>query len=64
MCTIFQTSRFRKNVKRAKKRYYDLAKLKAAIQTLAHGELLDPSYRDHPLKGEYEGCRDCHPAFG
>lgn len=63
MLTIIQTSRFKKDMKRAKKRGYDFSEFKAVVQTLARGEELHPKYKDHPLKGEWEGCRDCHLAF-
>lgn len=26
----------------------------------AHGEQLEPKYKDHSLKGEFKGLRDCH----
>ena len=32
------------------------------IKKIAKGEKLDTKYRDHALKGNYEGCRECHVA--
>jgi mRNA interferase YafQ len=34
--------------------------LLAVLITLAAGEPLDAVYNDHPLKGKYAGCRECH----
>jgi len=31
-----------------------------AIKMIAAGETLAESYKDHPLKGKYTGCRECH----
>jgi mRNA interferase YafQ len=27
---------------------------------LCKQEQLDPKYHDHPLRGNYKGCRECH----
>ena len=34
--------------------------LKIVIKMLADGEELPEKYRDHPLKGDYKGHRECH----
>lgn len=34
--------------------------LTSVIDSLASGEPLPPRFRDHPLKGGYAGCRECH----
>lgn len=57
---IVPTSIFKKDLKTAKKRGYDLSLLKAVIDTLAEGKPLDEKYKDHNLIGEYKGCRECH----
>jgi mRNA interferase YafQ len=54
------TGKFKKDVKRLKKRGYDLSLLKVAVNMLANGETLPKQYRDHPLKGNRKGYRDCH----
>jgi mRNA interferase YafQ len=38
----------------------DMAKLRALIEFLAAGKPLPARCRDHPLKGEFAGFRDCH----
>ena len=60
MYTLKPTRRFEKDVKRISKRGYNIDLLAEAIKKLANGEVLDESYRDHPLKGIYIGCRECH----
>ena len=34
--------------------------LKNAINILARGEELPAKYKDHPLKGNFVNCRECH----
>ena len=60
MYIVKPTTRFQKDVKLAAKRGYKLDLLTAAIKTLAAGGTLGESYKDHPLKGKYTGCRECH----
>ena len=60
MRTFSRTSQFKKDVKLAGRRGKDLAKLKAAIALLIDGEVLPPQYKDHPLRGNFAGSRDCH----
>jgi len=62
MYIVKPTTRFRKDLKQADKRGYDLDILTSIIKTLAKGEVLDAKYNDHPLKGEYRNCRECHIA--
>ncbi len=57
---IVPTSMFKKDLKLAKKRGYDLSLLDKVIDTLAKGQPLDEKYRDHNLVGNYKGCRECH----
>lgn len=60
MYEIVPSNQFRKDLKLAQKRGYDLSKLKAVISTLASGEALEPRYRDHLFTGNYGGFRECH----
>ena len=60
MRTFSRTTQFKKDVKRAEKRGKDLSKLKAALELLIEGDPLPPEYKDHPLRGNFTGCRDCH----
>ena len=57
---IQRTSQFKKDYKAAKKRGLDLSKLRTVIEILADGEQLPEQYLEHPLKGNYKGCLECH----
>ena len=54
------TSQFKKDINLAKKQGKNIDKLFEVIQQLANGETLDEKFRDHPLSGNYKGCRECH----
>ena len=60
MYNVKPTSKFQKDLKRIKKRGYDLSLLTDVIQKLASGKSLTPQNKDHYLIGNYEGCRECH----
>lgn len=57
---IRPTSRFQKDMKRVKKRGYDIFLINEVIKRLAMGESLPEKNRDHTLSGEFSGCRECH----
>ena len=60
MRTFSRTSQFKKDVKRAEKRGKDMAKLQVVLELLNDGEPLSAEFRDHPLRGNFAGSRDCH----
>ncbi len=60
MKTIFETSQFRKDLKKIKKRGKDIHKLKEVVRQIANGEILAARHRDHALIGSRGGSRDCH----
>ncbi len=60
MLKIRPTTKFQKDLKRIKKRGYDISLLTDVIKMLAVGKPLPQKYRDHPLIGNYDGCRECH----
>lgn len=60
MYTAKPTTKFSKDLKRIERRGYNMALLTDVIKRLAKGEKLDPKHNDHALKGNYEGCRECH----
>lgn len=55
---IATTKRFDKEY--AKLSPSDREIVKKVINRLAKDEILEPKYKDHPLKGDYLGFRDCH----
>jgi mRNA interferase YafQ len=58
--TFSRTNQFKKDIKRAEKRGKDLAKLKATLERLIEGAPLPLECRDHPLREDFAGTRDCH----
>lgn len=54
------TSRFKKDLKQAKKQGKDIEKLFDIVEKIAKNEKLDEKYRDHPLAGNFKGSRECH----
>ena len=54
------TARYRKNRRALVKRGYDMSKLELTIDLLLSGDPMPPKYKDHPLKGNYKGFRECH----
>jgi mRNA interferase YafQ len=57
--TFSRTNQFKRDVKRAKKRGKDVAKLKALLERLIAGGPLPAECGDHPLRGDFAGSRDC-----
>jgi mRNA interferase YafQ len=58
--TFSRTTQFKKDVKRAAKRGKDLSELQVILDLLIEGNPLPPEYKDHPLRGNFAGSRDCH----
>jgi len=54
------TSKFQKDIKRAKKQGKGVNKFEAIARALVAEEPLDPVHRDHKLIGAYAGRRECH----
>ena len=57
---IVQSAHFKKDLKLARKRGYNLLLMGEVVDTLAAGEKLAEKYNDHALSGNYIGCRECH----
>ena len=57
---IKPTSLFKKDLKKAQKRGYNMELLAEVVRLLASGETLPEKNKDHALSGEYSGCRECH----
>ncbi|MDR2896676.1 MAG: type II toxin-antitoxin system YafQ family toxin [Propionibacteriaceae bacterium] len=55
-----QTSQFKRDLKRLRKRGADLSLLDAAVSLLLKGDELPSGYRDHVLFGDYAGAHECH----
>jgi mRNA interferase YafQ len=53
-------NKFEKDLKRISKQGKNLKELNKVITSLIHRIPLDKKYTDHPLKGKYSDCRECH----
>lgn len=60
MLNVVLSNRFKKDLKVAAKRSYNLALLDEVINTLASRQTLPEKNRDHSLSGDYIGFRECH----
>lgn len=54
------TGKFKKGLKLAKKRGLNIALLENVVEKLLNGIPLEEKYRDHELRGNYKGFRECH----
>lgn len=57
---VTQTTQFKKDVKKLRKRGKDLGKLTNVLELLVSGADLPDRLRDHSLTGNWAGWRDCH----
>lgn len=60
MKTFRLTSAYKKDLKRIARRGYDLALLVNVLNAVGEDRQLPAARRDHPLKGEWKGWRECH----
>ena len=57
---VSATRQFEKDVKTAKRRGLDVSKLTDVVDKLSDGEKLSAKHKDHALKGDHKGKRECH----
>ena len=57
---LILTGKFKKSLKLARKRGLDITLLENIVSMLQNNIPLAEKYRDHELKGEYLGFRECH----
>ena len=60
MMEIKTTSKFKKDLKQAKKKGLNIALLQKVVDDLAAGKKLDERHHDHALVGEWVSFRECH----
>ena len=60
MLSVVRSSRFKRDVKRAKARGKDLGKLRLLLESLIRQAPLAVRHRDHPLRGIWKGYREAH----
>lgn len=62
MLKLSTTTRFNKDLKLCQKRNYNLNLLYNIVNTLRIPAALPPKNKDHDLKGNFNGKRECHIA--
>ncbi len=60
MLKVVASGKFKKDLKLAIKRGYNMTLMDEVVTSLSNREILPPKYRDHDLSGDYKGCRECH----
>lgn len=60
MLKLITSSRFDRELKKLKKRNYDMDKLKEVVKLLQQKKSLPAKHRPHKLKGNFVGYWECH----
>lgn len=60
MLKIKYEKKFKKDYKAILKRGYNQEDFKCVLNYLVNNQKLPAKYKDHELKGEYKGLRECH----
>ena len=60
MLTPQETTRFRRDRRRMRRRGKDIGKLESIVRILLDEEPLPERQRDHQLTGNWSGYRECH----
>ena len=60
MLDIVSSNRFRKDLKLAIKRGYNIKLIDDVVNKLAMQKTLEEKYKDHELTGDFKGFRECH----
>ena len=60
MREVTYTGQFKRDYKKRSREKGLIDLIERTSELLAAGEPLEAKFRDHPLKGGYAGCRECH----
>jgi mRNA interferase YafQ len=60
MRSIETTAAFDRAFKKVKKKHYDMNEFKSLVLLLANGKEIPAKYKDHALRGNWEGTRELH----
>lgn len=60
MYNIVASTKFKKDLKLAIRRGYNISLLTEVVDKLSKGDPLPEKNKDHLLSGNYSGCRECH----
>ena len=54
------SSQFKRDFKLMQKRNEDMDKIRDIMDMLENEVPLKPKHNEHPLQGNYKGCKECH----
>lgn len=61
MLELFKTKAYKKSIKKySKLSKFKIEEVESVIKTIQKREHLDQKFRDHELKGVFQGIRECH----
>ena len=60
MLVPVRSAQFKRDARKAQRRGKDLAKLRQPLTALMQRTSLPSRYRDHPLRGDWQGYREIH----
>ncbi len=60
MLVPVRSAQFKRDARKAQRRGKDLAKLRQPLTALMRRTSLPSRYRDHPLRGDWQGYREIH----
>jgi mRNA interferase YafQ len=61
MLEVFPTKQFKKDLKRLRRSgRFDEHLFESAVQNLAERKVMNEKFKDHALKGNMKGMRECH----
>ena len=60
MLTPEFTNQFKRDYKLSEKRGLDMSLIDEIVDDLIEEKQLHEKHRDHAIKGDYKGCRECH----
>lgn len=60
MKKLYPSSQFKKDYKRYKNNLHKLRALSLILELLKEEKEIPKTYKPHFLKGEYQGCLECH----
>lgn len=60
MLQVEYTSKFKRDLKLAKRRNKDIPSLQSIMRKIEHEKPLDQRFKDHPLSGKWVGFRELH----
>lgn len=60
MLNVVLSNQFKKDLKLAQKRGFNIELLTEVVDKIANGEKLPPKNKDHNLSGNYASYRECH----